>query len=134
MNNKDLVSEAIKVRTRTYSPYSKFAVGAALLTKSGRVFAGCNVENISFRLTMCAEQGAVAAAIAHGERDFAAIAVVADSKKPIVPCGGCRQLLAEFNPGMEVIMSTLDGAQETMLLSELLPRPAQGILESKENV
>ena len=131
MDNNELISEAIKVRSHSHSPYSKFAVGAALLTKSGLVFTGCNVENISFRLTMCAEQGAVAAAIAQGERDFTAIAVVADSKKPIVPCGGCRQLLAEFNPEIKVIMSTLDGAQETVLLSQLLPRPAQGILESK---
>lgn len=131
MDNNELISEAIKVRPHSHSPYSKFAVGAALLTKSGRVFTGCNVENISFRLTMCAEQGAVAAAIAQGERDFTAIAVVADSKKPIVPCGGCRQLLAEFNPEIKVIMSTLDGAQEIVLLSQLLPRPAQGILESK---
>lgn len=122
------------MRSQSHSPYSNFAVGAALLTKSGQVFTGCNVENISFRLTMCAEQGAVAAAIAHGERDFTAIAVVADSKEPIVPCGGCRQLLAEFNPAMEVIMSTLNGVEETVRLSELLPRPAQGILESKQNV
>lgn len=134
MNKIDLVAEAIKVRSQSHSPYSNFAVGAALLTKSGQVFTGCNVENISFRLTMCAEQGAVAAAIAHGERDFTAIAVVADSKEPIVPCGGCRQLLAEFNPAMEVIMSTLNGVEETVRLSELLPRPAQGILESKQNV
>ena len=131
MDNTKLICEAIEVRSHSHSPYSKFAVGAALLTRSGRVFTGCNVENISFRLTMCAEQGAVAAAIAQGERDFTAIAVVADSKKPIVPCGGCRQLLAEFNPEIKVIMSTLDGAQETVLLSQLLPRPAQGILESK---
>jgi cytidine deaminase len=134
MDNRELISEAAKVRARSHSPYSQFAVGAALRTKSGRVFTGCNVENISFRLTMCAEQGAVAAAIAQGEREFTAIAVVADSTRPIVPCGGCRQVLAEFNPEIEVIMSTLDGVQETMLLSQLLPRPAQGILESKENV
>ena len=124
----------MKVRLRSHSPYSKFAVGAALLTKSGRVFTGCNVENISFRLTMCAEQGAVAAAIANGEREFTSIAVVADTKSPIVPCGGCRQVLAEFNPAMEVIMSTLNGAQQTVLLTELLPRPVQGILESAQDV
>jgi cytidine deaminase len=134
MNKQDLMAEAIKVRRHSHSPYSNFAVGAALLTKSGRVFTGCNVENISFRLTMCAEQGAVAAAIAHGERDFVSIAVVADSKEPIVPCGGCRQLLAEFNPAIEVIMATLNGVEETVRLSELLPRPAQGILESKQSV
>ncbi len=134
MNKNELIAEAIKVRLRSHSPYSRFAVGAALLTKSGRVFTGCNVENISFRLTMCAEQGAVAAAIANGEREFTSIAVVADTSNPVVPCGGCRQLLAEFNPALEVIMSTLHGVQETVLLSELLPRPAQGILERMQDV
>ena len=134
MNKRELVKEAIRVRSNSHSPYSRFAVGAALLTKSGRVFTGCNVENISFRLTMCAEQAAVAAAIANGEKEFTSIAVVADSKSPIVPCGACRQLLAEFNPAIEVIMSTLDGVHETVLLSELLPRPAQGILESTKDV
>ena len=134
MNKKELVDEAIKARAKSYSPYSHFAVGAALLTKSGRVFTGCNVENISYRLTMCAEQGAVASAMAQGERDFVTIAVVADSSRPIVPCGACRQVLAEFNPGMEVIMATVSGGEETARLDELLPRPAQGILESTKDV
>ncbi len=134
MNKKELVDEAIKARGKSYSPYSHFAVGAALLTKSGRVFTGCNVENISYRLTMCAEQGAVASAMAQGERDFVTIAVVADSSRPIVPCGACRQVLAEFNPGMEVIMATVSGGEETARLDELLPRPAQGILESTKDV
>jgi cytidine deaminase len=134
MDKMELVDQAIAAREKSYSPYSGFAVGAALLTKSGRVFTGCNVENVSLRLTMCAEQGAVAAAIAQGERDFSSIAVVAASKKPVVPCGGCRQLLAEFNPDMEVIISTLEKVHESVLLSDLLPRPAEGILESKKNV
>lgn len=134
MNKKELIDEAIKARGKSYSPYSHFAVGAALLTKSGRVFTGCNVENISYRLTMCAEQGAVASAMAQGERDFVTIAVVADSSRPIVPCGACRQVLAEFNPGMEVIMATVSGGEETARLDELLPRPAQGILESTKDV
>src|SRR5258708_33110759 len=98
MTDSELIRKAVTAREKSYSPYSGFAVGAALLTRSGRVFMGCNIENVSLRLTMCAEQGAVAAAIAEGERDFSSIAVVAESKKPIVPCGACRQLLAEFNP------------------------------------
>jgi len=134
MKNIDLVAEAIKVRKRAYAPYSGFAVGAALETKSGRVFTGCNVENISFRLTMCAEQGAVAAAISQGEKEFVSIAVVADSREPVVPCGACRQLLAEFNPDIVITMATVSGRQETVRLSELLPRPIQGILESKRDV
>jgi cytidine deaminase len=129
MSDDELVNEAIRAREQAYAPYSDFSVGAAVLTTSGHVFTGCNVENRSYRLTICAEQGALAAAVANGETGFAAVAVVADSKKPPVPCGACRQTLAEFNPGMKVIMCTIDGVRETMLLSELLPRPIQGILE-----
>ena len=134
MNKTELIEAAAKARSRAYAPYSKFSVGAALLTRSGRVFVGCNVENISFRLTMCAEQAAVAAAVAEGELDFVAVAVVADSREPIVPCGACRQVLAEFNPKMDVVIASVNGSKETLSLSELLPRPAQGILESKRNV
>jgi cytidine deaminase len=134
MDKQNLIKLAKEARARAYAPYSQFAVGAALLTKSGRVFVGCNVENISFRLTMCAEQAAVAAAIIEGEVEFEAIAVVAESRQPIVPCGACRQVLAEFSPHMEVIIATVGGASETLPLSELLPRPTQGILESKRNV
>jgi cytidine deaminase len=133
MDKNNLIEAATAARLRAYVPYSKFSVGAALLTKSGHVFVGCNVENISYRLTMCAEQAAVAAAIAEGELDFVAVAVVADSREPIVPCGACRQVLAEFNPKMEVVISSINGSTETLPLNELLPRPAQGILESKRN-
>lgn len=133
MITKDLVAVAMEVRLLAYAPYSKFAVGAALLTKSGRVFKGCNIENVSFRLTLCAEQTALAAAIAEGEKEFVEIAVVADSKEPVVPCGACRQMLAEFNPNIKVTMSTLEGRSESWSLNELLPRPCQGILESTRN-
>jgi cytidine deaminase len=134
MNKDNLIEAATVARLRAYAPYSNFSVGAALLTKSGRVFVGCNVENISYRLTMCAEQAAVAAAVAEGELDFVAIAVVADSREPVVPCGGCRQTLAEFNPKMDVVISSLNGSTETLSLSQLLPRPTQGILEAKRHV
>lgn len=133
MSNKKLIDAALEARSRAYAPYSNFAVGAALLTKSGRIFRGCNVENVSFRLTVCAEQVAVATAIAEGESEFEEIAVVADSKEPVMPCGACRQTLAEFSPNMKVVMSTLDGRSETRSLAELLPHPCQGILESKRN-
>ena len=134
MSDKELVEIATEVRKKAYAPYSKFMVGAALRTKSGRVFKGCNVENISFRLTSCAEQAAICAAIAEGEKEFVEIAVVTDSKQPTVPCGACRQSLAEFNPNLRIIMSTLGGKTETATLSEFLPRPSQGILESSGNV
>jgi len=127
--NSELIEAAKRVRERAHVPYSNFPVGAALLTKSGQIFEGCNVENISLRLTMCAEEVAVGSAVAKGERDFVTIAVVADSKEPVMPCGGCRQLLAEFNPDIEVISATPDGRVQTFSLGELLPRAKQGILE-----
>jgi len=105
-----------------------------LLAKSGKIFTGCNVENVSFRLTVCAEEAAVAAAVAAGERDFVAIAVVADSTEPVMPCGACRQVLAEFNPEIEVITSTVGGRKHSTRLNELLPDAKQGILESFRNV
>jgi cytidine deaminase len=134
MDTAKLIASATEVRRHAYAPYSNFAVGAALLTKSGKVFTGCNVENLSLRLTVCAEEAAVAAAVANGEKEFVAVAVVADSKEPAMPCGGCRQVLAEFNPTMEVITSTIDGREEKFRLDDLLPRPKQGILESLRNV
>jgi cytidine deaminase len=134
MNKTALIEAALAVRNHAHVPYSNFAVGAALLTGSGKVFTGCNVENLSYRLTVCAEEAAVAAAIAGGERDFVAIAIVADSSEPAMPCGACRQVLAEFNPDIEVITSTPSGRSETVRLSELLPRAKQGILETLRNV
>jgi cytidine deaminase len=134
MYKSKLIASATEVRRHAYAPYSNFAVGAALLTKSGKIFTGCNVENLSLRLTVCAEEAAVAAAVANGEKEFVAVAVVADSKEPAMPCGGCRQILAEFNPTMEVITSTVDGREEKFRLDDLLPRPKQGILESLRNV
>src|SRR5215212_8519121 len=93
-----LIAAAMEARKNARVPYSKFAVGAAVLTRSGAIFRGCNIENVSLRLTLCAEEVAVGNAVVAGESDFVAVAVVADSKEPIMPCGGCRQLLAEFNP------------------------------------
>jgi len=130
MSETELIEAARDVRKHAHAPYSKFAVGAAILTKSGKTFVGCNVENVSFRITLCAEQAAVAAAVANGETDFVAVAVVTDSKEPVMPCGACRQVLAEFNPAVRVISANLEGRTETHSLSELLPRALQGILES----
>ncbi len=123
-----LIQQARQVRERAYAPYSKFAVGAALVTKSGKVFTGCNVENLSFGLTICAERNAVAAAVAAGEREFAAIAITADSKTPVTPCGACRQVLSEFCPDLDVCSVNLEGERFTAKLSELLPRAREGIL------
>jgi len=116
------------VRIEAYAPYSKFAVGAALLTKSGRIITGCNVENLSFGLTICAERAAVFTAVAMGEREFEAIAVVADSKTPVTPCGACRQVLAEFAADLPICSANLEGERFESTLRELLPRAKEGIL------
>lgn len=102
----ELVRAAAAFRERAYARYSGFQVGAALLSGDGRIFGGCNVENASYGLTICAERGAIAAAVAAGERDFRAIAIVGGSGKPATPCGACRQFLVEFNPLMKVILAT----------------------------
>src|SRR6478609_10795047 len=115
-----LIAQARQVREKAYAPYSKFAVGAALRTKSGRVFCGCNVENISFGLTSCAERNAVFAAVAAGEMEFEAVAIVADSKEPVTPCGACRQVMAEFGLDLEVCSSNLQGETYTSTIRELL--------------
>jgi cytidine deaminase len=128
MDFEPLIQKAFEARDRAYAPYSQFAVGAALLGRSGRVFAGCNVENLSYGLTICAERGAVCAAVAAGEREFTAIAIVADSKTPVTPCGACRQVLAEFCADLEVCSANLAGERHVTTLSVLLPRAREGIL------
>jgi cytidine deaminase len=129
MDINQLLRRAWSVRDQAYAPYSRFAVGAALLGKSGQVYVGCNVENISFGLTMCAERNAVAQAIGAGEREFQAVAIVSDSKVPVSPCGGCRQVLAEFVPDLLVVCENQAGERFTASLAELLPRAKTGILE-----
>ena len=119
-----LVEAACAQRQRSYSPYSKFKVGAALLTKSGRVFLGTNVENVSFGLSNCAERSAVFGAISAGETEFVAIAICADGVKPTAPCGACRQVLLEFSPEMSVVLSGetgLSGEIVEMTVADLLP-------------
>jgi cytidine deaminase len=127
--DQQLVMQAIEAAGRAYAPYSRFQVGAVLVGRDGRTFAGCNVENISFGLTICAERNAVFAAVAAGCREFAKIVIVADTEVPASPCGACRQVLAEFEPDLEVVLSTFRGKSETFRLSELLPRPCAGILD-----
>ena len=125
----ELREAATRARLRAYAPYSGFLVGAALLSESGAVITGCNVENISLGLTMCAERVCVGRAIEQGEKNFKAIAIVADTMTPIVPCGACRQVLAEFTPGVAITSWTLEGVSQEFLLTELLPLPNQGILQ-----
>lgn len=118
-----LIKEARTVREKAYAPYSYFKVGAALLSDTGKIYTGCNVENISYGLTVCAERNAVANAIASGQSQFLAIAIVADTDAVTPPCGACRQVLAEFSSNIEIILGNLNGDVKQMLLSDLFPSP-----------
>jgi cytidine deaminase len=115
-----LLSAAREMRERAYAPYSHFAVGAALDTGDGHVFLGCNVENASYGLTICAERSAVSAAIAAGHRDFQTIAIAGPDGAATSPCGACRQILVEFNPEITVVFTTPHGPVVTTA-AELLP-------------
>lgn len=105
----------------SHSPYSGFRVGAAVLTSTGKVFGGCNVENASFPVSLCAERGAIATAVAAGEKRLEAVLIVTDSPTPCPPCGMCRQALAEFGADMEVVLVAGDGQAKEYSLADLLP-------------
>jgi len=111
---------ATQARTNAYAPYSGFAVGAAVLTKSGAVFAGCNVENASYGATICAERAALAAAVAAGERELRALVITSGAKSPTPPCGICRQCLAELAPSLP-IRSYADSGRAEYELASLIP-------------
>jgi len=117
----ELVGAARVVRENAHAPYSGFKVGAAALAASGWVYTGCNVENASYGLTICAERSAIARAITSGERQIIAIAIVADSPQPSAPCGACRQVLAEFAGDIPVILENLKGKRVVYSLNELMP-------------
>lgn len=115
-----LIRHAREVRERAYAPYSVFRVGAALLGDSGRIYTGCNVENVSYGLTICAERVAVFKGISEGEREFGALAVVTETGA--TPCGACRQVLAEFGPHLTVVVARPEGDWlEVFPLQDLLP-------------
>ncbi len=122
MDDEGLIALARESMERAYSPYSGYRVGAALLTDDGSVVTGCNVENVSYGLTVCAEQVAVARAIAEGKRGFRAMAIATDGSTAITPCGACRQVLAEFAPDLRVVSEGLEIRREWSL-RDLLPEP-----------
>ncbi|HKV27041.1 MAG TPA: cytidine deaminase [Candidatus Acidoferrales bacterium] len=118
-----LIAAARQAREHAHAPFSEFRVGAAVRTKSGRTFSGCNVENASYGLTICAERVAIFKAISEGEREFDAIAVVTDADALTPPCGACRQIIWEFCGDVPVILANLKGKVERESSSKLLPRP-----------
>ncbi len=127
MSDDAWIEAAWLARDNAHAPYSEFQVGAALVAADGRVFTGCNVENISYGLTICAERVAIGAAVAAGVRNFQAIAVVADTREPVSPCGACRQVMAEF--GIPRVILANRGGRVEFSLDALLPRASTGILD-----
>lgn len=117
---KNLIDHAIVAREKTYSPYSHFGVGAALLCEDGSIYEGCNIENASFGLTNCAERTAIFKAVSEGHTKFKPLAVVADTEGPCAPCGACRQVMGEFNIPI-IIMGNLKGDIEVVSTEALLP-------------
>lgn len=122
MNNEKLIAAAKQARENAFAPFSNFRVGAAVETKSGKIYAGCNVENASYGLTVCAERVAIWKAVSEGEREFINLVVVADTGELTPPCGACRQIIWEFCGDVAVTLANLADKCETFQMSELLPR------------
>lgn len=120
---KQLVRAARQARLRAFAPFSRFKVGAAVETRAGRIYAGCNIESATYGLTLCAERVAIFAAVAAGERKFRRIAVVADTGRLTPPCGACRQVIWELCGNSEVILANLRGKTQVVRSRDLLPRP-----------
>lgn len=118
-----LIEAALAVRERAHAPFSRFKVGAAIEDENGRVFTGCNVENATYGLTMCAERVAVFKAISEGAGKLKRVIVVADTQMLTPPCGACRQLLWEFAADAELILANLSGKQESLTVKSIFPRP-----------
>ena len=113
--------KAVQVRENAYVPYSEFAVGAALLTVSNKIYTGCNIENAAYGLTICAERTAIFKAVSEGNRDFRALLIVSEGEKLSPPCGSCRQVIYEFEEDIEIILSNLDKELFHTSIKELLP-------------
>jgi cytidine deaminase len=116
-----LIEKAKEARKKAYASYSNFLVGAAVIGGSGKIFTGCNIENSSFGLTICAERVALFKAVSEGEKEVKILALVTDTQTPVWPCGACRQVLAEFDRELLIVSSNLKGQKEEKKLSEIFP-------------
>ncbi|MFA2813241.1 cytidine deaminase [Bacillus paranthracis] len=122
MDKKKYIEEANKMLSKAYIPYSKFPVGAALVTKEGKIYTGCNIENASYGLCNCAERTAIFKAVSEGERDFSYLVITGETDGPISPCGACRQVIAEFcDPKMPVLLTNVKGDEKEVTVEQLLP-------------
>ena len=122
MDQQTLIEKTIEIRKHAYIPYCKFAVGAALRTKSGKVYTGCNIENAAYPVTCCAERVAIFKAISEGDLEFVEMAVAADTTRPVPPCGSCRQVMSEFFPkDMNIHLTNLNKEVTTFTMESLLP-------------
>ena len=122
MEKKQYIEEANKMLSKAYIPYSKFPVGAALVTKEGKIYTGCNIENASYGLCNCAERTAIFKAVSEGERDFSYLVITGETDGPISPCGACRQVIAEFcDPKMPVLLTNVKGDEKEVTVEQLLP-------------
>lgn len=135
MKHDELIKLAIEAKKFAHAPYSKFKVGAAILTEDGEIFTGCNIENSSYSLTVCAERVAIFKAYSTGKKKFKSIAIVSDSKNYISPCGACRQVLMDLAGGeLEVILTNSAGKKKIVKLSDLMPLPfSSKDLKKKKN-
>ncbi|HDR7912422.1 TPA: cytidine deaminase [Bacillus wiedmannii] len=122
MDKKKYIEEANKMLAKAYIPYSKFPVGAALVTKEGKIYTGCNIENASYGLCNCAERTAIFKAVSEGERHFSYLVITGETDGPISPCGACRQVIAEFcDPKMPVLLTNVKGDEKEVTVEQLLP-------------
>ncbi|PEP14347.1 cytidine deaminase [Bacillus wiedmannii] len=122
MDKKKYIEEANKMLAKAYIPYSKFPVGAALVTKEGKIYTGCNIENASYGLCNCAERTAIFKAVSEGERDFSYLVITGETDGPISPCGACRQVIAEFcESKMPVLLTNVKGDEKEVTVEQLLP-------------
>ena len=123
---QELINRAKEARLKAYAPYSKFQVGSAVLTENDSIFTGCNIENVSLGLSICAERVAIFKAISSGCKSIKAIAIICDTEEPCSPCGACRQVMVEFSPDMKVIMVNIENKFKIVKARELLPDFFQG--------